>query len=426
MAFKYSNNASSTLTAPITAAATSISISSADAGEFPSPTAGDKFALTLVDGTGALEVVWCTARTGGVLTVVRAQEGTTAKPFEANTRIDLRLTAGGLANFVQLTPQGTVPLSQSGITTAPINPAPTENDWLVGLKADGTALFRTTIDALKTVLSDIFLPKAGGTLTGTLNVKQAGNGGVSLLPGSPAQTGYLGFFNAANTRIGYIGYVSANSVLNYIAEGGTTGHRFSGDVAVTGSIDISGALTARSSLEVLSDANSHLWLRNLAGTEKALIYVGAVGTNLNVRLAGGTRNWAFQSDGSFSVGGATINLEGNLTGSVWTLFGTGNSDAFNAINGRIEQRGSAYYSSAVAQIMPTIAAQGHGAVGTYGMFKQTSQQSLQGEIRAGSLLQWCSADGMSLTSTSSPAGNWMAVSRILDGSSKVGIFKRVN
>jgi len=93
MGLKLSNNATSTLAAGITNAATSLTVQSGDAGLFPSLAAGDWFPLTLVDGNGNMEIMLATARAGAVITVVRAQEGTTAKAFPAGSRVDLRVTA---------------------------------------------------------------------------------------------------------------------------------------------------------------------------------------------------------------------------------------------------------------------------------------------------------------------------------------------
>lgn len=89
-----SNNASSTLAAPILAAATTMTIIAGDALLFPAPGAGQWFPLTIVDPSDNMEIVYCTSRAGAVLTVARAQEGTTAKAFAAGTRVDCRLTAG--------------------------------------------------------------------------------------------------------------------------------------------------------------------------------------------------------------------------------------------------------------------------------------------------------------------------------------------
>ncbi|MBJ6722438.1 hypothetical protein I2750_19755 [Bacillus sp. PR5] len=86
------NNATSLLAAAIEAADTTISVQTADAGKFPNPVAGDWFPLTIVDNAGNMEILKATARSGAIITIERAQEGTTAKAFGAGSRVDLRLT----------------------------------------------------------------------------------------------------------------------------------------------------------------------------------------------------------------------------------------------------------------------------------------------------------------------------------------------
>lgn len=93
MGMKFTNNAASTLAADITSGSTTIAIQTADAGEFPSLGDGDWFIATIVDASGNREIVKCTARTGGVLTVVRGQEGTTPHAFVVGDSLSLRLTA---------------------------------------------------------------------------------------------------------------------------------------------------------------------------------------------------------------------------------------------------------------------------------------------------------------------------------------------
>lgn len=89
-----SNAASSLLSASIDTIQTTIAITSGDEARFPNPAPGDWFPLTVVDAAGNRENMRCTGRSGVTMTVTRAQEGTTAKAFEANARVDLRLTAG--------------------------------------------------------------------------------------------------------------------------------------------------------------------------------------------------------------------------------------------------------------------------------------------------------------------------------------------
>jgi hypothetical protein len=108
MGLKLTNNATSTLAAGITDAATSLTVQSGDAGLFPSLGAGDWFPLTLVDGNGNMEIVLATARAGAVITVTRAQEGTTALAFPAGSRVDLRATGAALLGTTQASLAGAV------------------------------------------------------------------------------------------------------------------------------------------------------------------------------------------------------------------------------------------------------------------------------------------------------------------------------
>lgn len=91
------NNASSLLAAPILATDTTLTVAAADAALFPLPSAGDQFQLVLEDRRvvpNLYEVVTCTARSGVLLTITRAQEGTVASPFYSGAVVSLRLTAG--------------------------------------------------------------------------------------------------------------------------------------------------------------------------------------------------------------------------------------------------------------------------------------------------------------------------------------------
>lgn len=93
MGIKLSNNAFATLAASINSSATSITLTTGQGARFPSLGAGDYFYATLVDTSNNLEIVKCTARSTDVLTVVRAQESTTARAYSTGDRIEIRLTA---------------------------------------------------------------------------------------------------------------------------------------------------------------------------------------------------------------------------------------------------------------------------------------------------------------------------------------------
>lgn len=109
MAQLFRNNASSTLNSSVNNSTTTIVLTSGGGAQFPSPTGSDYFLLTLFDGNSTIEIVKVTARTTDTLTVVRAQEGTTAASFPAGSIAEMRVTRGTLEAFVQGTgPTGTI------------------------------------------------------------------------------------------------------------------------------------------------------------------------------------------------------------------------------------------------------------------------------------------------------------------------------
>ena len=90
MAIKFTNNASTTLSAGINNSVTSIGV--ADGSVFPTLGTGDITYVTFDDDTNT-KVVKVTARSGNTLTVVRAQDGTSARSFSSGDKAELRITA---------------------------------------------------------------------------------------------------------------------------------------------------------------------------------------------------------------------------------------------------------------------------------------------------------------------------------------------
>ena len=99
MAIVFKNNATTTLSGDINTSVTSIGVT--DGSVFPTLSSGQSFYVTFDDGTNN-EVVKVTARSGNTLTVVREQDGTSARSFDAGDACDLRLTAKVLETFPQL------------------------------------------------------------------------------------------------------------------------------------------------------------------------------------------------------------------------------------------------------------------------------------------------------------------------------------
>lgn len=99
MAVLVKNNAFSTLASGILAGDTSITVAAGTGARFPAAGGADYFYATLINTSNQLEVVKVTARSTDTLTVVRAQDGTTARAYSASDRIELRVTAALLADI---------------------------------------------------------------------------------------------------------------------------------------------------------------------------------------------------------------------------------------------------------------------------------------------------------------------------------------
>ena len=100
MPIKLANNSSGTLATAINASDTGIALTTGDGVDFPTLGSGDYFYATITSTQGTQEIVKVTARSGDSLTVVRAQEGTTAAGFAVGSRFELRVTAQSVEDLV--------------------------------------------------------------------------------------------------------------------------------------------------------------------------------------------------------------------------------------------------------------------------------------------------------------------------------------
>jgi len=92
------NNVSSSLAAPISASATSMTVVSGT--RFPVLTAGQYFYATIIASTGTIEIVKVTVRSGNAMNIVRAQDGTNAQAFLAGARVEMRINAASVREIV--------------------------------------------------------------------------------------------------------------------------------------------------------------------------------------------------------------------------------------------------------------------------------------------------------------------------------------
>lgn len=97
----FADNASSLLASAILSTDTTLTVTATQGSLFPTPGASQIAKITLEDTGGNIEIVHCTGRTGDTMTIVRAQEGTSASAFASGSRVEQRCTAGMLQAFLQ-------------------------------------------------------------------------------------------------------------------------------------------------------------------------------------------------------------------------------------------------------------------------------------------------------------------------------------
>ena len=102
MGLVFKNNAKTTLSSGVNDSTTTIPVTDGSVFPVADATAGTFFFATLDDDTNN-EIVKVTASTGNSgnqnLTVVRAQESTSARAFSSGDKVELRLTAGMVDTF---------------------------------------------------------------------------------------------------------------------------------------------------------------------------------------------------------------------------------------------------------------------------------------------------------------------------------------
>lgn len=164
MGLKLANNAVSRLAASVSNSDTTFALAPGSGALFPTLSAGDWFPLSLIDAAGNIEVTRVTARSTDTLTVERGQEGSLARAFGADTRVELRTT-------------------------------------------------KAAFEEIQTAIANR-LPLSGGTIAGDLYLSR---------PATPA-TGALFFGNAGTKYLYYDGTNYAFSGGQLIINGGTAYH----------------------------------------------------------------------------------------------------------------------------------------------------------------------------------------------------------
>ncbi len=136
----FANRALTTLAAPISAGAVSVTLAPGTGAEFPSPGANEYFIGTIYDAATKLitEIVWVTARSGDTLTIVRGKESTTAAAWNAGDFFSNFWTAGSAqamlqtGQFQQQTANYAADTGAVNVLAVALDPVPASMAALVG------------------------------------------------------------------------------------------------------------------------------------------------------------------------------------------------------------------------------------------------------------------------------------------------------
>jgi hypothetical protein len=145
----FENNSNGVLASDIDDVTTTITLVGGQGNNFPSITAPDEiFFITLQNYAAQLiEICRVTNRAGDVLTVLRGQDGTSAKSWTAATTVvQLRVTKETLEQFVQqaaaLTPDSLVTVNSLGQLTSLTDGLP--RTWEFFTSTEGQTAFNTS------------------------------------------------------------------------------------------------------------------------------------------------------------------------------------------------------------------------------------------------------------------------------------------
>jgi len=111
----FRNNAATTLANPVLTSDTTLVLATNTGARFPTPVIGEWFFVTVQSGVN-FEIMKCTARAGDILTVERAQDGSSLQNWLAGDSVDMRIPRITLENFVQ---KNEVALLAAGAAAAP-------------------------------------------------------------------------------------------------------------------------------------------------------------------------------------------------------------------------------------------------------------------------------------------------------------------
>lgn len=196
----FANDAVSTVASPINSAVLSVTVASATS--FPVPGANEYFVATFLDAATNLikEIVHVTAVVGNVLSIVRAQEGTTAKSWNTGDVLSNFWTAGSCQAMLQQSQQQSQAANYAVDTGAvnamviTLSPAPTALSAILGTP------IRVKVNLSNTSTSITLNPNGLGATT--VRLPDGTLPGVGfLINGSTWEFLWNGFFFQINSQV---------------------------------------------------------------------------------------------------------------------------------------------------------------------------------------------------------------------------------
>jgi len=209
--FQFTNNATTTLAGAIGTGDTALSVAAGTGLLFPVTSGSVYFYATLTNLAGTVEIVKVTARSTDTFTIVRAQDNTTAHAWSAGDKVELRVIALELNDFLQSVDIGTVVQAYNAATafTNALQTFTTSQRGTVTTDNDGSFDMNVTNN---------FKCTPTGTFALTFTNITAGQSGYVLL----VNTGGYAITAAATTKVGasLLSTISAAGtyLLNYMTD----------------------------------------------------------------------------------------------------------------------------------------------------------------------------------------------------------------
>ena len=190
------NNAGTLLSADVNTSTTSISVASS--ASFPTPSGSDYFYATMDDGAN-VEIVKVTGVSGTTLTVVRAQDDTSARSFSTGDKLQLRVNVKALEELTNLVDATD---SVKGIASFDSNDF-SVSSGAVSLATTSTAAELNILDGVTSTTAELNILDGVTSTTAELNV-------LDGVTSTTAELNILDGVTATTAEINHVDGVTSN------------------------------------------------------------------------------------------------------------------------------------------------------------------------------------------------------------------------